>query len=62
MKRAVLVAASLGLCVSAANACDFQKSVKATVDQTVVASVPPEAPPPVQSTMIPEETASELPQ
>ena len=59
MKRALLVAAGLGLCVSAASACDFQRSAKAEADQTVVASVATEAPPPMQSTMIPEEAASE---
>ena len=57
MKRAILVAAGLGLCVSAAGACDFQKSAEA--DQTVVASVATEAAPPSQSTMIRQEAEPE---
>jgi hypothetical protein len=59
MKRAILIAASLGLCVSAAGACDFQRSAKAEADQTVVASVATEAAPPAQSTMIRQEAKSE---
>lgn len=44
MTKVLLLAASLGLCVSSSQACEFQRSAK--VDTTVVASVaPPEAPP-----------------
>ena len=39
MTRALIVAAGLGLCVSAANACDFHDSAHSTADQTTVASV-----------------------
>ena len=39
MNRALIGAAGLGLCVSAANACDFHDSAHSTVDQTTVASV-----------------------
>ncbi len=39
MTRLLIVAAGLGLTISAAGACNYHKSAKADVDQTVVASV-----------------------
>jgi hypothetical protein len=39
MTKILIVAASLGLSLSAAGACEFQRSVQADIDQTVVASV-----------------------
>ena len=39
MTRLLIVAASLGLTLSAADACNAMRSAKADVDQTVVASV-----------------------
>ena len=39
MTRLLIVAAGLGLTLSAAGACNFNRSAKADVDQTVVASV-----------------------
>lgn len=39
MTRLLIVAASLGLTLSAAGACNYNRSAKADVDQTVVASV-----------------------
>jgi hypothetical protein len=42
MRKALLLAAALGLSTSTAFACEFQRSTK--VDATVVASVTPAAP------------------
>jgi hypothetical protein len=39
MTRVLLLAAAIGLTVSAAGACEYQKSVQAKTDSTVVASV-----------------------
>lgn len=39
MIRVLLLTAALGLVVSTAGACEFQKSVQAPVDPTVVASI-----------------------
>jgi len=43
MKRVLITLACVGLSASAANACEFMRSAKATVDQTVVASIAVEA-------------------
>lgn len=45
MTRALIVAVSLGLSLSAASACEYMRSAKAKVDQTVVASITPEEQP-----------------
>lgn len=39
MTKALVVAAALGLSLSAAGACEYQRSAQAKVDQTVVASI-----------------------
>lgn len=39
MTKALIVAAALGLSLSAAGACEYQRSAEAKVDQTVVASI-----------------------
>lgn len=39
MTRALIVVATLGLSLSAAGACEYQRSAQAKVDQTVVASI-----------------------
>lgn len=39
MTRLLIVAAGFALSISAANACEYQRSAKAKVDQTVVASI-----------------------
>jgi hypothetical protein len=39
MTKLLLMAAAIGLTVSGAGACDYQKSVRAKVDPTTVASV-----------------------
>lgn len=39
MTRVLLLAAAIGLTVSSAGACEYQKSVQAKTDPTVVASI-----------------------
>lgn len=39
MTKALIVAAALGLSLSVAGACEYQRSAEAKVDQTVVASI-----------------------
>ena len=39
MTKILIMAASLGLSLSAAGACEFMKSAEAKIDQTIVASV-----------------------
>ncbi len=41
MTKALIVAASLGLSVSVAGACEYQRSAQSKVDQTIVASIGP---------------------
>lgn len=39
MTKLLVTAAALGLTMSAADACEYMRSVQTTVDQTVVASI-----------------------
>ena len=58
MTRLLIVAASLGMTLSAAGACEFNRSAKAGIDQTVVASVALDEAKSMSTpqTIVPEET------
>jgi hypothetical protein len=60
MTRLLIVAAGLGLTLSAADACDYNRSAKADVDKTVVASVTTDEAKPMSTpqTVILDETPS----
>ncbi|PSJ58687.1 hypothetical protein [Kumtagia ephedrae] len=59
MTKLLLIAAGLGLAVSGAQACEYQKSVKATeLDKTTVASVAV----PQSKPVVTQEAAAEKPQ
>lgn len=58
MTKLLVTAAALGLTMSAAGACEYMRSAKANVDQTVVASITDEQ---TQQMSVPEQQLILLP-
>jgi len=56
MTKALIVAASLGLSLSAAGACEYQRSAQAKIDQTVVASIEATTMSTPQQIILPDQT------